>query len=196
MRPVPLGLPSWERTLRAVDQVRERLVRATAALDAAKVPYAVVGGNAVATWVGQVDASAVCFTQDVDLLLRRADLDAAKAALEQAGFLYRHSASIDMFRDGPQARARDALRVVFAGEKVRPDYAFPAPDVTEAEPAEAFRVLRLEALVRMKLTSFRDKDRTHLRDLLDVGLIDASWPARLPEPLASRLQSLIDNPEG
>jgi len=36
----------------------------------------------------------------------------------------------------------------------------------------SFRVLSLEALVRMKLTSYRDKDRMHLRDMLDVGLID------------------------
>jgi hypothetical protein len=48
----------------------------------------------------------------------------------------------------------------------------------------------------MKLTSFRDKDRTHLRDLIDVGLVDASWPARLPDELASRLQALLDTPEG
>ena len=27
----------------------------------------------------------------------------------------------------------------------------------------------------MKLTSFRDKDRTHLRDLISVGLVDESW---------------------
>jgi hypothetical protein len=48
----------------------------------------------------------------------------------------------------------------------------------------------------MKLTSFRDKDRMHLRDLIDVGLIDAMWPARLPPELASRLQGLLDNPNG
>src|SRR5712691_1954372 len=196
MKTVPLGLPSWERTRRAVDKVRERLLRATGALEKAGVAYAVIGGNAVATWVGQVDQSAVRFTQDVDLLIRRADLDAAKFALAQAGFLYRHAASIDMFLDGPGAKARDAVHVVFAGEKVRPDYVLPAPDVNESEPSEAFRVVRLEALVRMKLTSFRDKDRTHLRDLIEVGLVDAAWPPRLPPELATRLQELLDNPEG
>jgi hypothetical protein len=72
----------------------------------------------------------------------------------------------------------------------------PAPDVNESEESEAFRVLRLEALVRMKLTSFRDKDRTHLRDLLDVGLIDETWRSKLPDELAWRLQILIDTPEG
>ena len=196
METVPLGLPSWERTLQAVDKVRERLLRATGALERAGVAYAVIGGNAVAAWVGQVDQSAVRFTQDVDLLIRRAELGAAKIALEQAGFLYRHAARIDMFLDGPEAKARDAVRVIFAGEKVRPDYVLPAPDVNDSEPSEAFRVLRLDALVRMKLTSFRDKDRTHLRDLLDVGLIDASWRTRLPAPLADRLQVLLDTPEG
>jgi hypothetical protein len=196
MHKVPLGLQSWERTLRAVDKVRDRLLRATAALEKSGVSYAVIGGNAVAAWVGQVDQSAVRFTQDVDLLIRRADLAAARMALEEIGFLYRHVAGVDLFLDGPQAKARDAVHVVFAGEKVRQEYLLPAPDVAESEPSETFRVLRLEALVRMKLTSFRDKDRTHLRDLLAVGLVDASWLTRLPHELAARLQQLIDTPEG
>ncbi len=196
MKAVPLGLSSWERTLQAVDKVRERLLRATAALEKAGVAYAVIGGNAVAAWVGRVDQSAVRFTQDVALLIRRADLDAARAALEAVGFIYRHAARIEMFLDGPDAKARDAVHVIFAAEKVRPEYPFPAPEVSEAEASEVFRVLNLGALIRMKLTSFRDKDRTHLRDLLDVGLIDESWRARLPEPLAARLQTLLDNPEG
>jgi hypothetical protein len=196
MNVVPLGLPSWERSIIAADKVRDRLLRATAALEQAGVPYAVIGGNPVATWVGRVDKSAVRFTRNVDLLIRRADLGAAKAALEPAGFIYRHAKSIDMFLDGPEAKARDALHIVFAGEKVRADSVCAAPDIAEVEPAEAFRVLRLEALVRMKLTAFRDKDRTHLRDMLDVGLIDDSWPARLPVELAERLRLLIDNPEG
>lgn len=196
MNTVPLGLPSWERTLQAVDKVRERLLRATGALEKAGVAYAVCGGNAVATWVGQVDQSAVRFTQDVDLLMRRSDLEAAKTALGQVGFVFRHVRSIDMFLDGPQAKARDAVHVIFAGEKVKPDDLSPAPDVSESEAAEAFRVVQLQALVRMKLTSFRDKDRTHLRDMLEVGLIDQSWRSRLPELLGERLQQLIDNPGG
>jgi hypothetical protein len=190
------AVSGWERVARAVEQVRDRLRRAAAALYGANVPYAVVGGNAVAEWVGRADAAAVRTTQDVDVLIRRADLDAARAAMTAAGFVYRHAASIDMFLDGPGAKARDAVHVVFAGEKVREEYPAPAPDVTESEPAAGFRVLALEALVRMKLTSFRDKDRTHLRDLIDVGLIDSSWLARLPPELAARLQQLLDDPDG
>jgi hypothetical protein len=180
----------------AVENVRRRLLRAAQALEDAHVPYAVAGGNAVAAWVSRVDEAAVRNTQDVDIVLRRADLSAARKALEQAGFVYRHVASIDMFLDGPDAKARDAVHVVFAAEKVRAEYAAPAPDVSESEATETFRLLSLDALVRMKLTSFRDKDRVHLRDLMDVGLVDASWLERVPPTSRPRLQELLDNPEG
>lgn len=187
------GPVSWERMIRAVEKVRERLLRATAALEKAGVPYAVGGGNAVAAWVSRVDEAAVRNTQDVDILLRPADLDAAAAALGSVGFVRRHVASIEMFLDGPQAKARDAVHVVFAGIKVRPDYVLPAPDVMESEKTDSFSLLNLPALVRMKLTSLRPKDQMHLLDLLDVGLIDASWLDRVNPELAPRLKQLLDD---
>jgi hypothetical protein len=189
-------ISGWERVALAVEQVRDRLRRASAALDAAKVPYAVIGGNAVAEWVGRADPAAVRNTQDVDILIRRADLDAAKTALQAVGFVYQQVAGVDLFLDGTDATPREAVHVVFAGEKVRADYLLPAADVTESEPGVAFRVLSLEALVRMKLTSNRDKDRTHVRDLIEVGLIDSTWPARFPPELAARLQHILDTPDG
>src|ERR1039457_4669563 len=111
---------SWERMSNAVENVRRRLLRAAHALEAARVPYAVAGGNAIAAWVSRVDEAAVRNTQDVDIVLRRADLSAARKALEQAGFVYRHVASVDMFLDRPDAKARDAVHIVFAAEKVQP----------------------------------------------------------------------------
>ncbi|HEX3151867.1 MAG TPA: hypothetical protein VHR66_27595 [Gemmataceae bacterium] len=185
-----------ERMVRAVENVRDRLLRATAALDTAGVPYAVIGGNAVAVWVARVDRAAVRNTQDVDILLRRPDLPAARAALEAVGFVYRHSAGIDMFLDGADAKARDAVHVLFAREKVRRDYAEAAPDIEPHDLAPPFRVLALESLVRMKLTSNRDKDRTHIRDLIGVDLIDDTWIDRLQPELAERLRNILDNPDG
>jgi hypothetical protein len=187
---------AWERMVTAVEKVRDRLRRASAALEEAGVPYAVVGGNAVAAWVSEVDEAAVRNTQDVDILIRREDLERAKAALGKGGFVYRHAASIDMFLDGPDAKARDAVHVVFANEKVRPEYLFPAPDVAERKPTKTYHVLSLEALVRMKLTSYRRKDQVHLLDFIEVGLIDATWPDRLPPALAERLRVLLESPEG
>jgi len=182
--------------IRAVEKVRQRVLRAASALEKADIPYAVAGGNAVAAWVSRVDEAAVRNTQDVDILLRRADLEAAKTAMAEAGFVYRHAAGIDMFLDDPGAKDSDAVHIVFAGEKVRRGYIAPAPDVSESEPTESFRVLELESLVRMKLTAFRDKDKMHVRDLLEVGLIDAAWVDRLPAELAARLQVLLDTPDG
>lgn len=187
---------SWERMSNAVEKVRQRLLRAAHALDEAGIPYAVAGGNAVAAWVSRVDEAAARNTQDVDVVLRRADLSAARDALEQAGFVYRHAASIDMFLDGPDAKARDAVHIVFAKEKVRTDYIATVPDVTESEPTDTFRLISLDALVRMKLTSFRDKDRVHVRDLIGVGLVDAGWLERVPTAMKPRLQELLDTPEG
>jgi hypothetical protein len=181
--------------IRAVEKVRARLDRAVAALESAGIPYAVAGGNAVAAWVSRIDEAAVRNTQDVDILLRREDLERTKAALSGAGFIFRHVKSIDMFLDGPGAKARDAIHVVFAGEKVNANSLVPSPDVDDADSAGPFRVVDLEPLVRMKLTSYRLKDRVHLLDMIGVGLIDGTWPSRFPTELAARLQSLLDNPE-
>ncbi|MCI0376098.1 MAG: nucleotidyltransferase family protein [Gemmataceae bacterium] len=186
---------AWERMVTAVEKVRERLRRAVLSLEQAGIPYAVAGGNAVAALVSEVDEAAVRNTQDVDILLRRADLDRAKEALAKAGFHYRHSSGIDMFLDGPKSKARDAVHIVFAGEKVRKEYTLPAPNVEESKTTPTCRVLNLDALVRMKLTSFRLKDRVHILDLIAVGLIDEAWPQRLPSELGSRLQELLDNPD-
>lgn len=186
---------SFDRVVRAVERVKERLYRATAALERAGVPYAVAGGNAVAAWVSRVDESLVRNTRDVDILIRRSDLEAAKSALESAGFVYRHVASIDVFLDGTESKVGDGVHVVFACEKVRESELVANPDVTDSVAAEAYRVLSLEALVQIKLTAFRRKDQVHLDDLINVGLVDASWPAKYPPELASRLQMLLDNRE-
>jgi hypothetical protein len=182
--------------VRAVEKVRERLQRATAALEQASVPYAVIGGNAVAAWVTRIDEAAVRNTRDVDVLMRREDLARAIEALAAVGFSHRHVAGVDVFIDGSDGKVRDGVHVVFAREKVKPDYACAAPDVTQSESSGGFRVIQLEALVWMKLTSYRDKDRVHLRDLIDVGLVDATWTKRLPAPLAERLRHVLDTPDG
>jgi hypothetical protein len=187
---------SLDRMARAVEKVRERLLRVAAALEAAGIPSAVAGGNAIASWVARVDDWAVRNTQDVDVLIRRTDLQSVERALTSAGFVRWHSAGMEMFLDGPTAGARDAVHLLFAEEKVRPDYLHPAAGVNDVVRASQFFVLSLEPLVRMKLTAYRDKDRTHLRDLIDVGLVDRSWVERLPSDLALRLQQLLDTPDG
>src|SRR5215470_14985506 len=97
----------WEildRMERAVAKVRERLLRTTAVLNQSGIPYAVVGGHAVASWVATIDEGAVRNTRDIDLLVRRADLPAVTAALEQSGFVAGDLLDVVMFRDGPEGK--------------------------------------------------------------------------------------------
>ncbi|TVQ31943.1 MAG: hypothetical protein EA376_08125 [Phycisphaeraceae bacterium] len=185
-----------QRMVDAVELVRRRLLKASAALGSAGIDYAVVGGNAIAAWVATVDRAAVRNTQDVDIMIRRQDLDAASKALEGAGFVHRHARGLDLFLDGPDAGPREAVHLVFAGELVKPGEPASNPDVVPFTDMGAFRVLNLESLVQIKLTAFRDKDRTHLRDLIEVGLVDQSWTDRLPPALAERLQGILDTPDG
>ena len=184
-----------DRMERAVLKVRERLLRSTTLLNQLGVPYAVVGGNAVASWVATIDEGAVRTTRDVDLLIRRSDLPAIAAAFEQAGFVYFNVQGREMFRDHIDSKPSDAIHLLFAGEKMRPDHLLPAPEIETVDDDAHFRVISLESLLSMKLMSNRDKDRTHLRDMIGVKLIDESWLANLPPILAARLQQILDTPD-
>ena len=130
---VSFGEDVLERMVLAVEQVRERLHRSTQALESAGIPYAVIGGNAVAAWVSTVDPDAARNTVDVDLMINRADLEAVKLAMAGAGFVYHEAHGVHMFLDGPDGRPRSAVHVLFANEKVRTDYKISAPELSAAE---------------------------------------------------------------
>jgi hypothetical protein len=83
-----------------------------------------------------------------------------------------------------------------AGRKVKPEYSSPTPQVHQSVELNQKRVVNLQALVEMKLNSFRRKDQVHLLDLIQTGLVDETWPSRFPDDLGTRLQSLLDDPDG
>ncbi len=184
------------RISEAADKLQLRLLRATRALTAAGIEHAVAGGNAVAAHVARVDATMTRSTQDVDLLVNRADLPRIIDALAGVGFTHRHSSGLDMFLDGPGASVREGVHLVFAAEMIRPEHPQPSPPVVLDPDETAFPLTHLESLVLLKLNSNRRKDQVHLLDLIAVGLIDASWPARFEDPLDARLQALLDDPDG
>ena len=190
------GEALWERMERAVEKVNERLRKTVTILEQAKVPYAIVGGHAVRAWVAQVDEGAVRTTRDVDVLIRPADLPAMIAAMTDAGFHYRRTADVDMFTETPDASAREAVHVVLAGQMIRGDDFDPNPDIEPHTRANNFQTVEFATLVRMKLNSFRDKDRVHVRDMIEVGLIDESWLEKLPNHFQQRLKMILDDPHG
>lgn len=178
----------------AVERVEQRLRKVTAALDAAEIRYAVIGGNAVAVWVAKADPSATRTTKDVDLLVNREDSDRITSVLDGLAFKREDLSSLTLFLDPDEPSRRSGVRLVWAGEKARPSYAHPTPTVDEGvRDAEGFLVLSLPALVGMKLTSLRDIDRVHIADLLSVGLIDTAVRAGFARDLLERLRSIEDS---
>src|SRR5262245_11357480 len=125
-----------ERAWMAVEKVRERLLRSTSALDRHGVPYAVVGGHAVAAWVSRVDVDAVRNTVDVDIILQRADLTRAARALGEAGFDPAEVSGICMFLEREDPNPKRGVHVVFAGERLREHDLLPAPDLSRSHKAQ------------------------------------------------------------
>ena len=176
----------------ALDDVTDRLVRITSALEEASVPYAHVGGQAVALWVATRDPAAVRTTKDVDLLLRHDDLPGARAAALSVDMDYFEVMGVGMFLDRNDPNPKHAVHLIWAGEKVRPHYTLPSPTIDEREEIEPGKsVVSLPGLVRMKLLSNRDQDRVHLRDMIDVGLVDRDLLPELPPELHERLDALL-----
>lgn len=193
---VGMGPEILDRMERAVAKVRERLLRATAALNRAGVPYAVVGGNAVASWVATVDEGAIRNTRDVDILVRRDDLPAVTAALQGAGFVADVVMDVVMFRDGPDGKPSEAVHLLFSGETLRRGELLPPPEIETVDDPADFRVITLDSLVRMKLVANRRKDQVHMDDLIRLGLVNATWLSKLPPALAERLKYILETPDG
>lgn len=186
----------FDRMFSAMDKVRERLDRSTTALADAGIPYAIVGGNAVAAWVATIDDGAVRTTKDVDLLLAKEDEGRATAALRAVGFVHAFTMNVTMFLDGEDGKPSQAIHVIWADTKVRDEYPIAAPCTSQSLDIAGKRVVDLLELLQMKLVSNRDKDRVHVRDMIGVGLVDETWLERLPPDLKPRLQELLDDPDG
>jgi|SRR5579862_2041579 len=171
-----------------VDRLRDILKRLAIALDRAGIPYRVIGGFAVFDRVEQIDPLAARLTRDIDIAVDRRDLEKIAEAVVPYGFKYRHAAGVDMLVDATEPRARSAVHMIFIREKVRPEYLEPVPDFSEpVRTTEGALLAPVADLVRMKLTSFRLKDKVHIQDLDSVGLITPEIEAGLSEALRARL---------
>lgn len=195
----PVTIP-WEYVMkaeRAVEEVQERLRRTVAALNSRNIPYAVVGGNAVAIWVATKDEGAIRATKDVDILVDRRDLLPIITVMDRAGFQHTDVHGVSMFIDRDDPIPSRGVHLVFAQEKVRPQDLEPTPAVKIGiRDEDGAPALDLPELLTMKLIAFRDLDRVHIRDMLRVGLIGPDWVERVPAQLRSRLEEILANPDG
>jgi hypothetical protein len=170
-----------------VEQLFKRVHQLHAILTAAGVPYRIVGGVAVFMHVAERDPLRARMTADVDAAIDREYLPAIIEAARGEGLVYRHAAGVDMLVDAKRPRARSAIHFVFLNEKVRDHYLETVPSSAPEIAQGGVLLASVEDLVRMKLTSFRLKDRVHIQDLDGVGLIRPDIEARLPEVLRARL---------
>jgi hypothetical protein len=173
-----------------VDQIVDVAHRFAAALSQAGIEYRIVGGLAVYLHVNEIDPLAARLTRDVDAAVNRADAKRIARAVKPFGLELRHAAGVDMLVDAQAPRARSAVHLIFAKERVRSDYLEPVPAFSPAPIINGLLVAPVADLVRMKLTSFRDRDRVHVRDLDSVGLVSREIEAQLPETLRERLQQI------
>jgi len=158
-------------------------------LTAAKLPYEVIGGLAVLIHVEEAEPAHSVLTRDVDIMIRRSDLDRVVAAAESQGFEFRHVAGVDMLLYG--GKAVNAIHLLFTEEKVKASQAVPNPSLAPERKnvqGEEVCVIPVADLVRMKLSANRDKDRVHIRSLDAAGLITYEIELGLPEPLRARLK--------
>jgi hypothetical protein len=190
--PIATSPTLWEQHLMAVDRVTDRMQRISAALNASKVPYAVVGGQAVAIWVATRDPAAVRTTKDVDLLVNRSDLPRIRAAALSAGFDYFETMGVGMLLDRGDPNPRHAVHLVWAGEIARSGETQPMPSLDARQFVDvSLPIVSLRDLVLMKTCANRDQDRVHLRDLISVGLIDRALLETLPSDLQPQLDALL-----
>jgi len=170
-----------------VQDLFDLAARVNEAFVSAGLGYRVVGTLAAYLYVEEREPDAGRLTKDIDICVRREDLPEIAEAVAPFGLQHRHVAGVDMLVQVNQPSARRAVHLVFAGEKVRPDYSEPAPQLGTAHVIQGVPLIGLADLIRMKLTSFRLRDQTHLKDLDEVGLITGEIERELPEALRSRL---------
>lgn len=163
-----------------VDQLFEKMRRIHGALDAAGIPYRIIGGVAVFLHVSERDPEKARMTRDLDLAVYRDDLQRITVAAETAGFRDHHAAGLDMLVEDGSPRAGSAIHFVFA----------PVPLSDPVISAEGILLVPVADLVRMKLTSFRLKDKVHIQDMDSVGLITVEIEQSLPETLRERLEEV------
>jgi hypothetical protein len=162
-------------------------------LEQAGVPHELVGGLAVFLHVENADSTHSSLTRDIDVMILRDDLRRVVEIAEDHGFRFRHSAGIDMLLFGETNSARNAIHLLYAGEKVKATQIEFHPYIHPVRAGlhgQDFWVIPVLDLVRMKLSSYRDKDRVHVRGMDAAGLISKDIELALSRELQTRLRNV------
>lgn len=161
----------------------EILHKITEALASAQIPHEVIGGLAVLIHVEEANPELSTLTRDVDLMVYRSDLERIKLAAEAHGF--RHVAGVDMLVYGGTEPVKNSVRLIFNGVA-----ACSIDPERKQFHGKEIPIIPVADLVRMKLTSYRDKDRVHVRGMDAAGLITQDVERGLTPELLARLKHI------
>lgn len=154
----------------------------TRRLEEEKIPYALVGGLALAAH------GFVRMTQDVDLLMTREGLETFKEKFLGRGYVLAFSGAQKTFRDTTtQVQIEILITGDYPGDGKPKPIAFPDPSVTFTERG-GMRVIPMEKLIELKLASGMSAPH-RLRDLADVQDLIATL--KLPRDFAENLDASV-----
>ena len=183
--------PFFETGMYSLVQDVESIVKA---LQSAGVPFEVIGGVAVNAHIFAFDRSRSFVTRDIDLLLRREDIEKAAKAAESIGYHGKKMlGGYTLIKTGQ--KLAEAIHMIFAGEKSKASQPYPHP---ELQPelrnllGISIPVASLKDLLYMKLNSLSPKDLVHIETMDEVGLITPSLEQALPPLLQDRLKQARD----
>ncbi len=160
-------------------------------LTAELIPYQVISGLAVLIHVEEANPEHSILTRDVNIMVRRSDFERIRRNAVKHGFRFRHAGGVDMLIYGDTESTRNAVHLIFSDEKALPHYPAPAPPIDPERKliqGKEVMVIPVVDLIRMKLTSYRDKDRVHVRNMDAAGLITPDVARTLTPELSSRLK--------
>jgi hypothetical protein len=167
------------------------LHRITDTFNSHHIPHELIGGLAVLIYVEEASPEHATTTRDVDLMVHRSDLERIKKAAAEDGFRFRHTAGVDMLIYGPVESAKNAVHLLFTGEKVTPAQVIPNPPIEPAHKdfhGKPVQVISITGLLQMKLSSYRLKDQVHVKAMEAAGLITPDTESALTPELAARLK--------
>src|SRR3954469_16218249 len=141
-------------------RVHQALRKIVKRLDALGIPYAVVGGMAL------VHHGYRRFTDDVDILVTREDLDKLHREVEGLGYLPPFAGSKHLRDTELSVKIEFLTTGEFPGDGKPKPVAFPEPG-SVAEEDDGIRYISLAALVSLKLASGMT-NAGRLKDLADV----------------------------
>ena len=165
------------------DDVHATLRRMTQRLAEENVPYAVIGGMALAAH------GMMRFTEDVDILTTREGLDIIHQRLVGRGFVPAFQAARKALRDTTTGVKVEFITTgEYPGDGKPKPVSFPDPRDASVE-TEGYRVISLPKLIELKLASGLTAEHRRHRDLGDVERLIASL--KLPRELGEQLDPSV-----